>query len=130
MLLNASHRTHSWRADKPATLYWAHAQDGGDPKVKADIRDKVFTWDYPFTSSTKELSVYRLRYSRIIWGNDNIALVFERWTNDRKERVYQVNPTTATKKILFDRNYEDGYNDPGNVITTQNEFGRTCDAHQ
>jgi dipeptidyl aminopeptidase/acylaminoacyl peptidase len=118
-------RAHSWRADKPATLYWAHAQDGGDPKVKADIRDKVFTWDYPFTSPPKELISLPLRYSRISWGNENTALVFERWTNDRKERVYQVNPTTSAKKILFDRNYEDGYNDPGNVITIQNEYGRT-----
>jgi dipeptidyl aminopeptidase/acylaminoacyl peptidase len=118
-------RSHSWRADKPATLYWAHAQDGGDPKVKADIRDKVFTWDYPFTSPPRELISLPLRYSRILWGNENTALVFERWTNDRKERVYQVNPATASKKILFDRNYEDGYKDPGNMNTTQNEYGRS-----
>jgi dipeptidyl aminopeptidase/acylaminoacyl peptidase len=116
-------RAHGWRADKPATLYWAHAQDGGDPKVKADIRDKVFTWDYPFTSQPKELIALPLRYSRIMWGNDLTALVFERWINDRKERVYHVNPATTTKKILFDRNYEDGYNDPGSIVMTQNEFG-------
>ncbi len=117
-------RSHSWRADKPATLYWAHAQDGGDPKAKADIRDKVFTWDYPFASQPKELISLPLRYSRILWGNDNTALIFEQWTNDRKERVYQVSPVTASKKILFDRNYEDGYNDPGNIITAINDYGR------
>ncbi len=118
-------RAHGWRADKPATLYWSHAQDGGDPKVKAAIRDKVFTWDYPFTASPKELISLPLRYSRVVWGNDNTALVFERWTNDRKERVYQVNPSTSVRKTLFDRNYEDVYNDPGNVITVQNEFGKS-----
>ena len=118
-------RSHNWRADKPATLYWAHAQDGGDPKAKSDIRDKVFTWDYPFTSSPKELIRLPLRYSRVIWGNDHTAFVYERWTSDRKERVYQVNPTTASSKILFDRNFEDAYNDPGNAITTQNESGRS-----
>ena len=117
-------RQHNWRADKPATLYWAHAQDDGDPKTKADIRDKIFTWDYPFASPPKELVSLPLRYARMMWGNDNTAWVFERWTSDRKERVYQINPATATKKIVFDRNFEDGYNDPGNVITAQNEFGR------
>jgi dipeptidyl aminopeptidase/acylaminoacyl peptidase len=117
-------RSHAWRADKPATLYWAQAQDGGDPKVKADIRDKVYTWDYPFTAPPKELISLPLRYLRVLWGNDNTALVFERWTNDRKERVYQVNPATASKKVLFDRNYEDGYTDPGSMITSPNEFGR------
>jgi len=117
-------RGHSWRSDKPATLSWAHAQDGGDPKAKADIRDKVYTWDFPFKGEPKELISLPLRYSRIAWGNDDVAWVFERWTSDRKERVYQVNPTSLAKKVVFDRNYEDNYNNPGNVITAPNAFGR------
>lgn len=117
-------RSHNWRSDKPATLYWAHAQDGGDPKAKAEIRDKVFTWDYPFSAHPKELISLPLRYSRITWGNNNTALVYERWTNDRKERVYLVNPATAAKSVLFDLNYEDAYNHPGNVQLTANEYGR------
>ncbi|MFO0508346.1 MAG: S9 family peptidase, partial [bacterium] len=28
-------RSHAWRNDVASTLYWAEAQDGGDPKVKA-----------------------------------------------------------------------------------------------
>ncbi|MBP9925738.1 MAG: S9 family peptidase [Cyclobacteriaceae bacterium] len=116
-------RGHSWRADKPATLVWVLAQDGGDPKMKADIRDKVFTQDYPFTSNAKELLALPLRYSRMVWGNDNVAWVYERWVSDRKERVYQVNPATGQKKTLFDRDYDDGYNNPGNVITEANQFG-------
>jgi dipeptidyl aminopeptidase/acylaminoacyl peptidase len=43
--------------------------------------------------------------------------------SDRKERVYQVNPTTGQKKTLFDRDYDDGYNNPGSVITEANQFG-------
>lgn len=118
-------RAHTWRADKPATLVWAHAQDGGDPKAKADIRDKVYTWDYPFSGNPKELISLPLRFSRIAWGNDNVAWVYERWTSTRKERVYQVNPTTTVKKTVLDRNYEDAYNNPGNVVTSPNQYGRT-----
>lgn len=118
-------RAHTWRADKPATLVWAHAQDGGDPKAKADIRDKVYMWDYPFSGNPKELISLPLRFSRITWGNDNVAWVYERWISDRKERVYQVNPTTGVKKTVFDRNYEDAYNDPGNAVTTPNQYGRS-----
>lgn len=117
-------RSHSWRADKPATLVWAQAQDGGDPKVKTDIRDKVFMWDYPFTSSPQELISLPLRYSRITWGNETMAWIYERWISDRKERVYQINPTTRQKKVVFDRNYEDGYQDPGAVVTIANGYGR------
>ncbi len=118
-------RNHGWRADKPATLYWVKAQDGGDPKVKADIRDRVFTWEFPFTMEPKELIGIPLRFSRIVWGNDNTAWVFERWVQDRKERVYQVNPLTLAKKVIIDRNYEDAYTDPGNVITTINASGKS-----
>jgi dipeptidyl aminopeptidase/acylaminoacyl peptidase len=118
-------RAHNWRADQPATLYWAHAQDGGDPKMKTDIRDKVFTWEYPFSGQPKELISLSLRYSRIVWGNNQVAWVYERWINERKERVHQVNPLTSTKKTIVDRNYEDNYNDPGNVVMTSNEFGRS-----
>ena len=31
-------RSFGWRADAPATLAWVEAQDGGDPKKKADVR--------------------------------------------------------------------------------------------
>jgi dipeptidyl aminopeptidase/acylaminoacyl peptidase len=117
-------RNYSWRNDKPATICWVHAQDGGDPKTKAEIRDKVYTWEYPFEGNPKELISLPLRFSRIVWGNDNVALVYERWWSDRKERVYQVNPATSTTQVLFDRNYEDAYNDPGNVVTSLNTYGR------
>jgi dipeptidyl aminopeptidase/acylaminoacyl peptidase len=125
---NATHkepRNHGWRADSPSTLYWVQAQDGGDPKLKSDIRDKVFTWDFLFADQPKELISLPLRYSRITWGNNNTAWVAERWIQDRKERVYQVNPETGTKKPVIDRNYEDAYTDPGNALTTTNTYGRS-----
>lgn len=117
-------RNHGWRADKPATLFWAHAQDGGDPKVKAEIRDKLYTWDYPFTGNPQELISLPLRYWRTVWGNETTALVYERWTQDRKERVYLINPETGSSKVLFDLNYEDNYSYPGTPLTTLNGFGK------
>ncbi|MBT1699435.1 prolyl oligopeptidase family serine peptidase [Fulvivirgaceae bacterium PWU4] len=117
-------RNHAWRADQPATLYWAEAQDGGDPKAKADIRDKVSELAAPFTGTATELISLPLRYSGITWGNNNIAWVNEFWWTDRKERVYQLDPVTKTKKVIIDRSTEDAYNDPGNVVTAPNQFGR------
>lgn len=117
-------RNHAWRADQPATLYWAEAQDGGDPKAKADIRDKVFELAAPFTGTAAELISLPLRYTGITWGNNNIAWVSEFWWTDRKERVYQLDPATKTKKVIIDRSTEDAYNDPGNVVTAPNQFGR------
>jgi dipeptidyl aminopeptidase/acylaminoacyl peptidase len=118
-------RAHTWRNDQPATLYWAEAQDGGDPKTKADIRDKVFQWVAPFLGTPTVLVSTPLRYSGITWGNEKTAWVYENWWTDRKQRVYQIDPSNpAVKKIVFDYSSEDAYNDPGSVITTSNAFGR------
>jgi hypothetical protein len=38
-------RNMSWRADKPASLYFVEALDGGDQSKKAEFRDEIFTWD-------------------------------------------------------------------------------------
>ena len=118
-------RSHAWRNDHSATLYWVEAQDGGDPKTKADIRDKVFQWTSPFTTTPSLLISTPLRYSGVTWGNDKAAWVYENWRQDRKERVYQIDPSNpSSKKTVFDFSTEDVYNDPGNVMTAFNSFGR------
>src|SRR5579859_1511993 len=118
-------RAHAWRNDQRATLYWAEAQDGGDPKVKAEIRDKVFQWAAPFASTPALLINLPLRYGGVTWGNEKIAWVYENWRQDRKERVYQIDPANpSVRKTVFDFSTEDVYNDPGSVITSFNTFGR------
>lgn len=117
-------RNHAWREDKPSTLYWIEAQDGGDPKNKADIRDKIFELAAPFTGNVSELISLPLRFAGLSWGNNNLAWVYEFWWNDRKERIYQLNPSTKEKKVVVEKSSEDEYNDPGSVITAPNQFGR------
>lgn len=118
-------RNHAWRSDQPATLYWAEAQDGGDPKTVASIRDKVFEQPAPFTATASELIQLPLRYSGISWGKENIAWVYENWWTDRKERTYQLNPATKASKVIMERSSEDVYNDPGRPLTILNSFGRS-----
>ncbi len=118
-------RNHSWRNDQPATLTWAEAQDGGDPKTKTDVRDKVFQLSAPFSGTAQELISLPLRYRGITWGNDKTAWVYENWWNDRKTRTYQIDPSSPSKKkVIEDRSYEDLYSDPGEVVTTYNQYGR------
>lgn len=118
-------RSHAWRNDQPAILYWVEAQDGGDPKLKADIRDKVYQLASPFTSKPNELAALPLRYGGITWGNEKIAWVYESWWSDRKQRVYQIDPSTPlVKKIVFDFSSEDVYADPGDVMMVTNSLGR------
>jgi dipeptidyl aminopeptidase/acylaminoacyl peptidase len=119
-------RIHTWRNDVASTLYWAEAQDGGDPKVKAEVRDKVFQWAAPFANSPTELVSLPLRYGGISWGNDKVAWVYESWWADRKQRVYQIDPSApGTRKTVFDFSSEDAYADPGSVVSTINSFGKS-----
>jgi len=54
-------------------LYWVEAQDGGDPKAEAQIRDKIYTLCTPFSEDPKPIVSLELRYSEILWGNENLG---------------------------------------------------------
>lgn len=117
-------RNHSWRADQPATVVWAEAQDNGDPKVKAEVRDKIMMWSAPFSGTPSTLISLPLRYAGISWGNDKNAMVYEFWWADRKTRTYLVDPSNPSrKKTLFDRSSEDAYSDPGDPMMMASSYG-------
>ncbi|UOQ54793.1 alpha/beta hydrolase family protein [Hymenobacter cellulosivorans] len=117
-------RGHNWRADVPSTVYWVEAQDGGDPKATASVRDKIFTLAAPFETEPQELAALPLRFRDVIWGNANVALVEGyRWA-DRKEMTWALNPTTkAAPVVLFDRSSQDTYTAPGTPYTVHNLTG-------
>lgn len=81
-----------WRADAPATLYWAEAQDGGDPNTEAEIRDSIYTLNAPFTGLPRKLASLEWRYAGLVWGTQNVALVSERRYKTRSARSYLVAP--------------------------------------
>ena len=119
-------RSISWRADKGASLYWTEAQDGGDPKVKMEEREIIYTLEAPFTATPTKLASIGYRFAGISWSDDNFALLNERWFATRKERVSVINPSKPGEKgnVIIERNSDDIYNDPGNPVFTTNGFGR------
>lgn len=119
-------RSFGWRADTPATLYWTEAQDGGNPRQKAEVRDIVYTLKAPFSGTPQPLVSLRLRYRGIEWGSKNLALAYEWWWQNRKFRAWRIKPDVATAEpdLLFDYSWQDRYNDPGDPLTTTNEMGR------
>ena len=117
-------RSISWRADKPAMLYWVEALDGGDAKAEAAERDRVFMLDAPFDGQPHTLATLPLRYGGVVWGDDDLALLYESWWSTRTRRIYVVDPDDpASQRILFDLSYEDRYNDPGSPLTEPTGMG-------
>ena len=117
-------RDFNWRADAPASLYYTVAQDKGDPKVKADIRDKVYLTKAPFSAEPKEIYTAQFRFESFDWGNESTALAHERWWQSRKTITKTVDPGNWQTAILFDRSYEDRYSNPGQPDTKHNQYGR------
>jgi len=127
MAVQKGKRQIGWRDDQPATLYWAEALDGGDPAVEVKNRDEVFTWEAPFADNGwKSLLKTPQRYAGISWGRADLAIVYDSWYNTRNEKTYLFNPAASEKgmTVLFDRNSQDEYANPGNFQTKRNEYGR------
>ncbi|HRE41292.1 MAG TPA: prolyl oligopeptidase family serine peptidase [Ignavibacteria bacterium] len=107
-------REFDWRQDAGSIIYWAEAQDGGNPKTKSEIRDKVYQLSSPFNSNPEEIISLSLRYEKILWSKNNFAIINERWWNTRKSKFIKLNLNNfSDTTIIFDLNSEDRYNNPG-----------------
>ena len=126
MAVQTGKRSINWRADKPATLVFAEALDGGDPANEVEFRDEVFQVEAPFTGKAQAIAKTIGRYSGITWGNEQYALVSDYWWNTRNTKTYLINPSDFSQKpeVIVDRNYQDNYSNPGNPETKRNEYGR------
>lgn len=115
-----------WRADKPATLIYVVALDEGDQSKKVDFRDELFLWNAPFTTEATSMTKIQQRFDGIIWANNNMAMVSDSWYDTRNTKTYVINPSDSnqTPKVIFDRNSQDIYSDPGNFETKKNEYNR------
>ena len=119
-------RNFSWRADRPSTIYWVEALDGGDPEAEVTHRDKVMQSAVPFNQEPELIVKTKDRYRSITWGNDHTAVLNELWWNSRTVRTIIFDPSDPNKegKLFSERNYQDTYSDPGYFVTTDNQYNR------
>jgi dipeptidyl aminopeptidase/acylaminoacyl peptidase len=113
-----------WRDDAPATVCWAEALDGGDPRKPAKLRDQVDCTAAPFGTPSHVIQLAdRLRDIR--WGTGAIALVTEGRWKDRKTRTWIVEPDAPAHKprVLWDRSTEDRYTAPGAPVMRHTSSG-------
>jgi len=118
-------RNFGWRSDKGASLIFCTALDQGDPEVQVDFRDEVFEWESPFTAEPKSLLKTINRYAGILWGKKDLAIAYDYWWNTRNTKTYAFDPSNSSKNpsILWDRNYQDIYNDPGDFVSERSDYG-------
>ena len=117
-------RANGWRADKPATVYWVEALDGGDARKESEYRDAVYTLSAPFTGEPQLFWKSQMRYSGLVWGTSKTALAYEAMYNTRKMKTWRLAPDEASQpQLLETRNFQDAYAHPGEPVMDQGEYG-------
>ncbi|MFO7695061.1 MAG: prolyl oligopeptidase family serine peptidase [Vicinamibacterales bacterium] len=106
-------RAHRWNPIEPATLLWAEALDGGDPKTKVPARDRVLSLEAPFAGEANEYATTAFRFTNVSWTEKGVALLSESDRATRVTRAWLIDTPGATPRKLWDRKQQDRYTDPG-----------------
>ncbi|MDX1651914.1 MAG: prolyl oligopeptidase family serine peptidase [Brumimicrobium sp.] len=115
-----------WRADQDATLYWAEAQDGGEPENEVPFRDYVYQQDLTKKSKPVLLVPVKYRFRGIMWGNNELAILNEGYWKTRRTGMYLFNPSKKPmeRTEIVERSSQDLYSDPGSFETELTGSGR------
>ena len=112
-------RSPRWRPTEPATLVWVKALDNGDPKKKVPYRDSVLMLKAPFTSQPVEIFKTEQRFSGGAFTDKGLFFISDYDRDKRWVRTFIMDPdkAEAAAKMIWSRNQQDRYNDPGTPIT-------------
>jgi len=123
-------RDYQWVPSQPATLTWAEALDGGDPKTKAEFRDKLMLLRAPFTDQPKVIISFTQRFvpagtgfgafrdSTIEWTENGLGLVrdYNRDTRGTRTFLIDINHPEVMPTLVWQRSIRDRYRDPGTPL--------------
>ncbi len=113
-------RSFGWIPTESATMMWAVALDGGNPKTKAEYRDKLLKLSAPFNSDAMEVVKTEQRYQGRQFGENAGMMLFYDYNRDNQHRrIYMMdyrNPNDKPK-LISDLNTRDRYNDLGQPVT-------------
>jgi dipeptidyl aminopeptidase/acylaminoacyl peptidase len=113
-------RAFRWRPTEPATLVWAEALDGGDPKKKIAYRDKILMLKAPFNGIPTELIKTEQRFAGVQWGEKGgLVFVTDFERNRRWVKTVMLNADNPgdAPKLVWSRSSQDRYGDPGAPVT-------------
>ena len=122
-------RSYEWIPTAPATLVWAEALDGGDPKRKVPHRDTIKTLDAPFAAQPSEMTRTAERFAGVSFlESTDRALIrdYNRDTKFARTMIVDLNKTNTEPRVLFNLSVQDRYNDPGQPVTRRLSNGHNA----
>ncbi len=112
-------RDARWQASSQSMLWWCEALDGGDPKKKADKRDRWMRLAPPFTGAATSVFELTHRARGLTWfAEPNFVLASEydrekKWT---RTFLYDLTQPGEQPRTIEDRSVNDRYGDPGSLV--------------
>lgn len=112
-------RDYEWLPAQPATLVWAEALDGGNPRSKAPFRDHVLSLSAPFAGAPVELAKTQDRLQSFQWGaSGDLGILRETVWRSSTVRISFFNPNHPDQapRTAWTFNVRSQYNNPGNFV--------------
>lgn len=110
-------RGYRWRATAPATLTWVEALDGGDSYADVPEHDRLMM--KTIGGAPVELLRLRERYGGIEWiegGGQALVHEIDRAEHHERTLLIDVDARGVAPRVIWDRNWDDRYGDPGAPI--------------
>jgi dipeptidyl aminopeptidase/acylaminoacyl peptidase len=121
----AGPRMVSWEEAVPASLVWAEALDGGDPRSPADHRDRLLRLGAPFDAEPRAAGLVQ---HRCLGWYDLAApgqLLMTEHDRDRRWLTTRLTDLSAAEpgRVIFDHSADEAYLDPGSPLLTVDPDG-------
>ena len=119
-------RSVAWKASAAATLVWAEALDGGDPKRTVPHRDRWMTAAAPFAAEARELLRVKERARSMSFLRDPSRVLTSEYDRDRRwtrTLLHDLGDPERKPLVLEDRSVRDRYGDPGTLVRETIENG-------
>jgi len=114
-----------WQLDHPARLLYWEALDDGDPRKKVAHRDRLMSWDWPFTAKAEERIKTEERAAGINFlPRPDQILVRDMNPDTQRSRVDWVDLKNSSSRRLLDYETTDVYKHPGRIVQAPDAAGR------
>lgn len=112
-------RSYQWHPTEPATLVWAEALDGGDPRTKAAHRDRILSLKAPFDGQPSEVFKTEHRFRGLEWDESGQLMFVRDYDRDKRwvrTQLLDSNNPSAAPRVVWSHSSNERYNHPGTPL--------------
>jgi len=113
-------RDFHWRANRPATLIYAEALDGGDWRNDVPYRERVLSLEEPFKKPV-EIARMAQHFAGLFWFAEGSRAILAEYDMNRRWytlALMDVDKPKQAQRVLWSHSMDERYANPGNPVFT------------